>query len=733
MTRRALPFVPLLALLGCALAACSAAREGTRVEKGSDPASALLRRASRLFDGKSFAELSWEEALDRLAKAEVVFLGETHLDQLTHDAELELLRGLTLRRGGRVTLSMEMFERDVQPAVDDYLAGRIDETAFLARSRPWGNYATDYRPLVEFARRESLPLVAANLPALLRQKLARGGQAAFDALSPAERACAPARLIENPPAYWERVENVTRGHGALGPSASGTSGAGEHLFDGQNLWDNTMADAIALERAKRPDRLVVHVCGGFHMEHRQGTVWQLEQRAPGVAIATLSIEATSDVAGESPDDPEPRADLLLAVESRARSEQEGAAAVVVAHEQHYRLTVPPHSVGADRPLPLLVWLCDDGESPDDGIALWQPLLGRECALLALEPNHPFAGEEGVRRGRWYFAGKADEGGGEAAAAVERALEVVTRDEPGGGAPALRIDRDRVVVAGERAGGAMAFCAARFAGRAKFDALAFAPAAQDELELLALPLPPGRSRPPRRLTILDRDERRAAWSELTARDGELRITTAIEPFPSDLAAAERAEVDRVRGACGLAPLPADAAAEELLKPGSPALATPRGRLFARVLSRRVRAAGSHETPSLAITAAAFADGTRLPLSSGPFGGTTIVVVDDAAGEQELAAWMALESPDVLQKSHRFHRLRIAHGSGDHSPRAVIERLRAENPQRRDFLVVPAAFCVDDAALRALRAGLGPLADELHLELLPGLGDRLGVGERPHGEP
>lgn len=726
MTRRALPAVLLASLLGSLAFSCAAPRE----EVAHDPASALLRRASRLFDGRTFAELSWQQALDRLATAEVVFVGETHLDQLTHDAELELLRGLAARRGGAVTLSMEMFERDVQPALDDYLAEKIDEATFLATSRPWGNYPTDYRPLIEFARRESIPVVAANLPAALRQKLARGGQPAFDAMTPAERACAPARLIENPPAYWERVANVTRGHAAL---SMGGGGAGERLFDGQNLWDNTMADSIARARAQRPERLIVHVCGGFHMERRQGTVWQLEQRVAGLRIETVTIETTSDVAGASPDDPEPRADLLVAVEARARSEQEGAAAVVVAHEQRYRLVVPPHAPHGDAPLPLLVWLCDDGESPDDGIALWQPILGGECALLALEPNHPFAGEDGVRRGRWYFGGKADEGGGEAAEAVERALDVVTRDPPGGGAPALAIDRGRVVVAGERAGGAMAFCAARFADRARFDAVAFAPAAQDELALLALPLPPGRARPSRRLTIVDAEARRAAWREITARDGELRLATALEPLADGLAAADRTEIDVVRKSCGLAPLPANAAADELLAGDAPALATPRGRLFARVLARRTRAAGFAQAPALGVTAAAFADGARLPLSSGPFGGTTIVVVDEAAGAQEIAAWTALESPDVIQRSHRFHRLRIAHGSGDRSPRAVIERLRQENPQRRDFLLVPAAFCVDDAALRALRAGLGPLADELHLEILPGLGDRLGLGEPARGVP
>jgi hypothetical protein len=470
------------------------------------------------------------------------------------------------------------------------------------------------------------------------------------------------------------------------------------------------------------------------MERFQGTVWQLRQRDAAARVETVAIDTTGDVAGASLDDPQPRADVVVAVEARARSEQDGAAAVDVSREQRYRLVLPPrspHAPDGGAPRPLLIWLCEDGQDPDDAVALWQPVLGGECALIALEPSFPFVGEDGVRRGRWYFPGKADVGGGAAAGAIERLLDVVTRDAPGGGAPSLPLDAKRVVVAGEGAGGAMALCAARFADHAPFTAFAFAPIAQDEIALMALPLPPGRSRPARDLALFDREDRRAAWSEITARDGELRLTTSVQPLATDLAEVDRCEVDALRQACGLAPLPASATADELLKAGSPALATPRGRLFARVLARRVRAAAVAQAPSLAVTAAAFADGTRLPLSSGPFGGTTIVVVGDDASEAELAAWMALESPDVVQRLHRFHRLRIARGSGDRSPRAVVEKLRAENPQRRDFLLVPAAFCVDDAALHALRAGLGPLADELHLELLPGLGDRLDVGAAPHG--
>jgi len=101
---------------------------------------------------------------------------------------------------------------------------------------------------------------------------------------------------------------------------------------------------------------------------------------------------------------------------------------------------------------------------------------------------------------------------------------------------------------------------------------------------------------------------------------------------------------------------------------------------------------------------------------------LVLPDDTEAE-EIAAWQRLEEPDVVQARSRFHRLRIAFGDGEHSPRAVIERLRAENAQRRDFMLVPAVFCAEPAELRALRESLGLLANELRLEFLPGLGERI----------
>src|SRR5215510_10825436 len=92
----------------------------------------------------------FEAMLAELSRADVAFVGEQHNDPATHRIERAILEGLARRREN-VIVAMEMFERDTQPSLDDYLAGRLSEEEFLKASRPWPNYQTDYRPLIEFS------------------------------------------------------------------------------------------------------------------------------------------------------------------------------------------------------------------------------------------------------------------------------------------------------------------------------------------------------------------------------------------------------------------------------------------------------------------------------------------------------------------------------------------------------------------------------------------------------
>ena len=117
--------------------------------------------------------------LVELSRADIVFVGEQHDDPATHRLELAILEGIARRRSA-VVVAMEMFERDVQQSLDDYLASRIAEHEFLKASRPWPNYADDYRPLVEFAKARGWRTIAGNVPRRYASQVGRNGLASLE-------------------------------------------------------------------------------------------------------------------------------------------------------------------------------------------------------------------------------------------------------------------------------------------------------------------------------------------------------------------------------------------------------------------------------------------------------------------------------------------------------------------------------------------------------------------------
>jgi len=96
---------------------------------------------------------SVEELVAEAGKHDVLLIGEVHDDAEAHRLESQLLKRVHEEHGKtrQIVLSLEMFERDVQVVMNEYLQGLIRETDFISDARAWGNYK-DYRPLIEYAK-----------------------------------------------------------------------------------------------------------------------------------------------------------------------------------------------------------------------------------------------------------------------------------------------------------------------------------------------------------------------------------------------------------------------------------------------------------------------------------------------------------------------------------------------------------------------------------------------------
>lgn len=252
---------------------------------------------------------TWDAAVRELSRKRVVFLGEQHDDPATHELELAALRALH-ETGDPVVLSLEMFETDVQDDLDAYLAGRLTEAEFLARSRPWNNYRTDYRPLVEYAKANGIPVVAANVPRRLASRAHKEGLAAVKAAPPEQRAWAtiPASCPDG--RAFERFKERALEH----PGVTADSAA--RMFEAQCLKDATMAGSIVKALAgASPDTTVLHVNGSFHSDFGDGVPAMLRLQAPGTPLGILTVRPTDSVPVALPRDLVGAADFTAFVEA----------------------------------------------------------------------------------------------------------------------------------------------------------------------------------------------------------------------------------------------------------------------------------------------------------------------------------------------------------------------------------------------------------------------------------
>ena len=238
-----------------------------------------------------------------LTRSDIIFFGEQHDDSGTHRAEAMVLESLG-RSGRPMVVSLEMFERDVQRILDDYLAGRVSETDFLAASRPWPNYATDYRPLVEMAKARGWPVVASNVPRRIASAIGRRGLAALDSLSPTERAYAARDIACPDDAYRARFMETMRSHspGGAASSAADTlpTAVADRYYVAQCVKDETMAESIvdARRRAGR-NAIVIHFNGAFHSDFGQGTLARVRRREPAWETVGITAVPTADPVSES--------------------------------------------------------------------------------------------------------------------------------------------------------------------------------------------------------------------------------------------------------------------------------------------------------------------------------------------------------------------------------------------------------------------------------------------------
>ncbi|HQV15941.1 MAG TPA: ChaN family lipoprotein [Denitromonas sp.] len=223
---------------------------------------------------------SLTQTLAALPDDATVFVGETHTRYDHHLVQLETLRFLHARTPD-IAIGVEWFQTPFQTHLDDYLAGRISEAEMLERTGYFDRWRFDYRlyrPVIEYARANRIPIVALNAPVELTRKIGEGGLAA---LTPEARATLPADYARGNTAYEARVRRAFNMHPMEGANF-------DNFLDVMLTWDETMAATAAAYLAANPGRRMVIFAGSGHIAHRDGIPARLERRT-GKRVSTVLV------------------------------------------------------------------------------------------------------------------------------------------------------------------------------------------------------------------------------------------------------------------------------------------------------------------------------------------------------------------------------------------------------------------------------------------------------------
>lgn len=240
--------------------------------------------AAQFSDAKSGAELSARQLAQKLSKYDVVFFGEYHDQGEIHQAELELLQAIHKVKGEKLALSMEMFEMDNQTKLNDFLAGSLSEEDFLATSRPWPNYKTDYAPLVNFAKENKLAVVAANVPRFLAAHVAKNN-GSVAGIEEQYLQFLPKHTYAPEGAYKDKFyAQMTSPEAPMKMPPQRLAA----VYAAQCLKDDKMAESIAAFSDAHKDMQILHINGCFHSDAHLGTTQKLEALRPRLKVAVIT-------------------------------------------------------------------------------------------------------------------------------------------------------------------------------------------------------------------------------------------------------------------------------------------------------------------------------------------------------------------------------------------------------------------------------------------------------------
>ena len=237
--------------------------------------------AGSIISGKSGAPVLPEAMAVDLARVRIVYIGESHHNLEHHKIQLRIIKEI-YKKHPDLIMGMEMFDKTYQVVLDQWSAGALDEKAFLQKVHWYVNWRFNYdlyRDILDFARGHGIRIIGLNIPPHIPPKIAIGG---IGSLLDDDRRYLPDDIDTSRPAHRAYLQKIFKFHHLPG------QGAFENFYMAQCVWEDTMAESIALNLGQHP---MVVIAGNGHIRNKFGIPDRAYKRTR-VPFRTISLIPT---------------------------------------------------------------------------------------------------------------------------------------------------------------------------------------------------------------------------------------------------------------------------------------------------------------------------------------------------------------------------------------------------------------------------------------------------------
>ncbi len=211
-------------------------------------------------------QVTKDQMIEIVSGSRVIYVGETHDNLEAHRAQLEVIERLAKKFPGKITVGMEMFRQSAQPDLDRWHNGDLPQGKFKTLfQKNWGPGFNLYQPIFDFIKENAIPLIGL--------KSSRETEAQFRKQG-----------MEASPGSFPEMDESDIHHKTFSMSIFG--GHADHAealkkpYQMLLLWEETMARTVAEFLKNNPDRKLVVLAGGFHVQYGFGIPKRAFRRIP---------------------------------------------------------------------------------------------------------------------------------------------------------------------------------------------------------------------------------------------------------------------------------------------------------------------------------------------------------------------------------------------------------------------------------------------------------------------